>query len=62
MTEARDRKLSLMTTFACKGRQHPFDEIYCQCDRASQELAALAIMLTGDAEMFGYKLPSPNTR
>jgi hypothetical protein len=43
---------------ACKGGQRPFDEIYCQCDRASPELAALAIMLTGDANMFGYQLPS----
>ena len=42
---------------ACKGGQRPFDEIYCQCDRASQELATLAIMLTGDPNMFGYQLP-----
>jgi hypothetical protein len=42
---------------ACKGGQRPFDEIYHQCDRASHELAALAIMLTDDPEMFGYQLP-----
>jgi hypothetical protein len=42
---------------AGKGGQRPFDKIYCQCGRASEELAALAIMLTGDPNMFSYQLP-----
>jgi hypothetical protein len=52
-----DKLMGVTATRGWQGWPRPFDKIYCQCDRASRELTALAILLTGDPNIFGYQLP-----